>query len=264
MKGSPAFQFYPADYLADENVMLMTLEEEGAYIRAMSYCWREGSIPANEDQLSRLLKNAPLPVVRRIMSLFEPRLNGGSEIGGRLVHPRLEREREKQRLWSEKSRSAGIKSGEVRKQKHLTVEPTANGGSSLVEPKANSSFSSSSSSSKETPLPPTGERETDASIGARMLCEMIGDRDVRNERAYSDAIKTAVNLGKDARDEAQHMLARWNEYQAAKANLEWGYGSAYKFFMSGMWDKPDQWAWAKGKRPHLKARKYAEVPGREA
>ncbi len=117
--------------------------------------------------------------------------------------------------------------------------------------------------SKETVVSLPG-RETDASLGARMLCELIGDRDVRNERAYSDAIKTAVGLGADARDQAQRMFNRWNEYQAAKANLEWGYGSAYKFFMSGMWDKPDQWAWAKGKRPQTKAKKYAEMPGREA
>jgi hypothetical protein len=30
---SPAFQFYPAHYLADANVQMMTLEKEGACLR---------------------------------------------------------------------------------------------------------------------------------------------------------------------------------------------------------------------------------------
>ncbi len=264
MKGTPAFQFYPADYLADENVMLMTLEEEGAYIRAMAFCWREGSIPADEIKLSRLLKNASLPIVRLVASLFEPMANDGS----RLVHPRLNQERTKQEAWLEKSRDAGIKSGKVRRQaKELRSEPHAKVGSDLVEPKANSSFSSSSSSSKEPPISPTGDRETDHTLAARMLCEMIDDHDVHHERAYSDMIKSAVALGSDARDRAKLMADRWAEYQKANIDgkLAWANGSAYKFFTSGgTWDKPELWPWEKGKRPQTKAKKYAEMPGREA
>jgi len=56
MNSPPAFQFYAADWLADADVTMMTLEEEGAYIRALAFCWREGSIPADEKRLSVLLK----------------------------------------------------------------------------------------------------------------------------------------------------------------------------------------------------------------
>ncbi len=110
-------------------------------------------------------------------------------------------------------------------------------------------------------------RETDHTLAARMLCEMIDDHDVHHERAYSDMIKSAVALGADARDRAKLMADRWMEYQKANADgkLSWANGSAYKFFTSGgTWDKPELWPWEKGKRPQTKARKYAEVPGREA
>jgi uncharacterized protein YdaU (DUF1376 family) len=111
MKSSPAFQFYAAEYLADENVALMSLEEEGAYIRAIAYCWREGSIPANETKLQRLLKNASTTVIRVVTNCF----NQHPTDSERLVHPRLEQEREKQRLWKEKSSQGGKKSADVKK-----------------------------------------------------------------------------------------------------------------------------------------------------
>lgn len=110
MKSSPCFQFYAADYLADENVVLMTLEEEGAYIRALAYCWREGSIPSDEDRLSVLLKGASTNVIRVVKRCFKQ----SSSNPERLIHPRLEVEREKQRAWHEKSVEGGKKSAEKR------------------------------------------------------------------------------------------------------------------------------------------------------
>jgi uncharacterized protein YdaU (DUF1376 family) len=149
---SPAFQFYAADYLADENVALMTLEEEGAYIRALAYCWREGSIPSDLEKLSRLLKGASNQTLTNLQKCFAV----SSQDPSRLVHLRLESEREKQKVWREKSAQAGRKSGKVRKLKKIHTEPTLNQPSTLVEPNTNSSFTSSSSSlfeiSKATPL----------------------------------------------------------------------------------------------------------------
>lgn len=115
-KKSPAFQFYPAEWLADEDVSLMTLEEEGAYIRAMAFCWREGSIPADPMRLSALLKGASTTVVRVVQGRFNQHPTDPT----RMVHGRLEQEREKQRLWREKSSEGGKKSGESRQNKVLT------------------------------------------------------------------------------------------------------------------------------------------------
>jgi Protein of unknown function (DUF1376)/DnaB-like helicase C terminal domain len=83
---SPAFQFYPADYLADANVQMMTLEEEGAYIRLLSYCWREGTIPADNASLSRLCKGAS---DEEINVFLRPELKPGLSVPFSTIHVTL-------------------------------------------------------------------------------------------------------------------------------------------------------------------------------
>jgi uncharacterized protein YdaU (DUF1376 family) len=142
MSRAPAFQFYAADYLADEHVQLMTLEEEGIYVRLLAYCWREGSIPADTTMLSRLCKNAPPEAVKIVARRFEP----DPKDPDRLVHPRLEAERDKQLEWSEKSARGGRASAAKRKGGSRVVQPKPNQrATGSVQPKGNTSFSSSSS-----------------------------------------------------------------------------------------------------------------------
>ena len=150
MNSPPAFQFYAADWLADADVTMMTLEEEGAYIRALAFCWREGSIPADEKRLSVLLKGGS----REVLAAVKQRFKISPSDSQRLVHGRLDLERKKQKEWREKSSEAGKKSGKVRREKKLSTKPTFTSGSDLVEPRTNSAssslFSSSSSSSSST------------------------------------------------------------------------------------------------------------------
>jgi uncharacterized protein YdaU (DUF1376 family) len=173
---SPAFQFYAAEYLADENVQLMTLEEEGCYIRMLAYCWREGSIPAEHKLLSRLCKNASDDVLAVVERRFEKQ-------GTRLIHQRLERERKKQKLFNKKQRLAGIASGRARRQKKLDSEPKSNQRSDSVQTKTNSAFASSSSAaaSTTTPLnPPASGGNGNGSHGPKTHDELL-----KNEREYS-------------------------------------------------------------------------------
>jgi uncharacterized protein YdaU (DUF1376 family) len=144
---SPAFQFYAGEYLADENVQLMTLEEEGCYIRMLAYCWREGSIPADHTLLSRLCKNAPDEVLTVVERRFEKR-------GTRLIHLRLELERKKQKNFNKKQRMAGIASGKARRKKRLANEPPFNQRSDSVGTKTNSAFAFASSTAVLTTTPP--------------------------------------------------------------------------------------------------------------
>jgi uncharacterized protein YdaU (DUF1376 family) len=149
---APAFQFYAADYLSDESVQLMTLEEEGAYIRLLAICWREGSIPDDDEKLSRLCKGASTTLVRVVKGCFN-RCPGNAS---RLVHPRLEKERESQRQWREKSSEGGKKSAALRalnSKKTKGSKKTAKGGSRVAEGWCNTSSSSSSSSSELHSLP---------------------------------------------------------------------------------------------------------------
>jgi len=50
---SPSFQFYPRDWLGSQRVQMMTLEEEGVYIRLLCFCWTHGSIPADPEMANR-------------------------------------------------------------------------------------------------------------------------------------------------------------------------------------------------------------------
>ncbi len=136
---APAFQFYPQDYLACDKVAEMTLEEEGAYIRLLCYCWSAGSIPADPERCARLIgKGCSVETAAVVQRLF----NGPSANVERLVHKRLEKEREKQRLFREKASAAGKKSGKARAAK-LIQEQGSNERSTNVQPKLNSSSSSS-------------------------------------------------------------------------------------------------------------------------
>lgn len=146
----PAFQFYAAEYLADEHVQLMSLEEEGAYIRLLAFCWREGSIPSDLSALSRLCKGASTTVLAEVVKRFKPNTNDA-----RLVHPRLETERLKQSQWREKSAQGGRASAHKRKQrKNVTAEqggatkPQAERLKQKPTLQSSSSVSSSTSSSE--------------------------------------------------------------------------------------------------------------------
>ena len=152
MAKSPAFQFYPRDYLTDEKVQVMDLGHEGPYIRALCHCWLEGSIPADPKQLSKLIgKGCTEEIARVVQGCF----NQNPTDRLRLVHKRLDLEREKQTLWSQKSSAGGKKSGEIRRKR-----PKSKGGSRVVEPKPN--IASAFASAEETNTPaPTRSRERD-------------------------------------------------------------------------------------------------------
>lgn len=161
---APAFQFYAADYLSDEKVLLMSLEEEGAYIRLLSICWREGSIPADHALLSRLCKGASTNVLSVVEKCFQPH----SALGGRLVHGRLEEERAKQAEWREKSSQGGRRSAQSRAAKRaptLKAGPAARLEPPLNHPsnggaKGGGTLQSSSSSGTVPPNPrKRGKRE---------------------------------------------------------------------------------------------------------
>jgi uncharacterized protein YdaU (DUF1376 family) len=111
---SPAFQFYPSDFLADENQIVMDLDEVGAYIRLIAVCWNEGSLPKDVRRLAKLC-GATHEQMERIWPALEPCFEECSQDAARLVHPRLERERLKQETYREKMSEAGRKGAKVRK-----------------------------------------------------------------------------------------------------------------------------------------------------
>lgn len=129
---SPAFQWYPTDYLGSQRVQMLTLEEEGAYLRLLCSCWQHGSIPSDLAQLAKLIgKGATPALAASIAHMFTE-----APQKGRLIHDRLETERSKQAEYR------AAQSGNGRKGAEKRWHGGANGGA-IATPMANDSSPSS-------------------------------------------------------------------------------------------------------------------------
>ena len=109
---SPAFQFYPKDWLADPDVMCMTMAERGVYITLLCYLWEsEGKMEL--DQIKKLLKGhkRALLSLENVLVKFQIRSN-------MVTHKRLTKERKKQQEYSDNRREAGKKGAKKRWHSH--------------------------------------------------------------------------------------------------------------------------------------------------
>lgn len=194
---SPAFQFYPGDWLASTKISLMTPAEEGAYLRLLCHAWSDPQCSLLDDDeilasLSRLGPEWFNGASTKIRSCFKKK-------GNKLYSERLEIEKKKQREWRKKSKLGGLNSAKSRKHKGLEGK----GGSHLVEtidePKGNipsPSPSPSSSSLKEERI-----RESKQSFASRPL----------NFKSFLLLMeKTGITIDRDVIDSVQFFL---NEYK---------------------------------------------------
>jgi uncharacterized protein YdaU (DUF1376 family) len=160
-KKSPAFQMYAPDILASPSCSLMSAEQFGAYMLLLLHSWMadDCGIPDDPEALGRLSRLGREGWLQNGCPLVRDRF---VKKGERLYNKRLLEEREKQKMWREKSAAGGRKSGKVRRKSQKTKEVnTTKGGSVLVrtkrepnhEPNTNSS-SSSSSSNNPLYIPP--------------------------------------------------------------------------------------------------------------
>ncbi len=140
MPKAPAFQFYPKDFLSDEDQAVMSCEQAGAYIRLICHAWNEGSIPDDAVKCARLAGSDPKrfsahvwPSVRLCFRPV-PIFVDDPEFGSRLIHPRLEKEREKQLEFSGRQRVKGLAGAIARHGRGhapATAQAQPNGGSSV-------------------------------------------------------------------------------------------------------------------------------------
>jgi len=147
MGKAPAFQFYPADFLADENVVLMTNQEVGCYIKLLCYCWRQKSIPMDVSRIAKLCGESSGDM-EKMWPAIEPCFNVN---GTRYFNKRLDIERRKQAGWRKKCVSGGKRSAKNRAD--LLKGSSARGGKGSSTLQSSSSSSSSSSLSSEVIKP---------------------------------------------------------------------------------------------------------------
>lgn len=134
MKPSPAFQFYPNDWLSSPRIATMSPAQEGAYIRLLCYDWTNNGIPGDEATLRQLSRLPDGLAIEPVLSCFgnHPRRKGF------LTSRRLLDERKKQSEHRKERSESGLKGAKKRWLRH---------GSAIQQPMANDGSSSSSSSS---------------------------------------------------------------------------------------------------------------------
>ena len=109
----PWFPFWVDDFLSDENVLVMTNEEVGIYVKLLCHQWKAGSIPSDFLPMAKLCgTNADALAAhwQQIGKCF----GGVSGNSGRLTNPRLEREREKQQNKRKARSEAGLRGADAR------------------------------------------------------------------------------------------------------------------------------------------------------
>lgn len=159
---SPAFQFYPHDWISDWSVELMTNEQLGAYFRLCCHAWHSeqpGRLPNDRSTLAGLCRmsvewwDANGPSIVRAFKV---------EKDGWLTHPYLIKQWEKQQTYKAQKVEAGKASAAKRQQ-------ALNERSTDVQRTGNSSSSTSPSGiiERERVVPPMSRQEYDQEFSTR-------------------------------------------------------------------------------------------------
>jgi len=122
---------YPKDILSDEACASMTDEELGVYMRLLCHAWLEGSIPADEERIARLLRK-PKRSLRRVWPAVSRCF---VRVDDRLIQRRLEAERLKQAEYRDKQ-SARAKSPRKPNVINESDEPRLSHGRAAAEPRS--------------------------------------------------------------------------------------------------------------------------------
>lgn len=110
---SPAFQFYPKDFLTSPRVMAMTPTERGIYITLLCFCWLEGGL---KDDVKALAKLAGVPL-KQFARIWPHNLEPCFRLvrNGWRINERLEAERKKQIAFRERQAENGARGGRPKK-----------------------------------------------------------------------------------------------------------------------------------------------------
>jgi uncharacterized protein YdaU (DUF1376 family) len=134
---SPAFQFYPNDFLGSGSVAAMTLEEVGAYWILLCYDWNEEGLPNDRDRLSKWCRVSR----KRFEAIWSVIGENFDLVDDRWRNNRLQIERQKQAENRTKKKHAA----EVRwNASPVQVDSTCNARASDVQCSTSSTTSSTS------------------------------------------------------------------------------------------------------------------------
>ncbi len=160
----PAYLWYPRDFDMDEEVRLMTYEEEGIYRRLLDHQWFHGGIPADVKQIARLVPKVSLGRFQKCWPSMAAKFSAQD---GRLVNLKLEHVRGERGDYREAKRRAGQASAAARKQRNGSAQPNTPPNSARTDVRTEAptapepAFASASavpSKNEGTPSPPQDRR----------------------------------------------------------------------------------------------------------
>lgn len=110
---SPAFQFYPKDFLSSTKVDQMSMTERGVYITLLSRCWLDHGLPTDQKALAKMVRMKTAQFERMwdhsiLRACFV-------EKDGKLLNERMERERAGQAEYRAKQAANGASGGRPKK-----------------------------------------------------------------------------------------------------------------------------------------------------
>lgn len=122
---SPAFQFYPRDFLGDPAVMVMSTEEVGAYWLILCSAWhsdRPGYVPNDHDLLRKMARLDTRGWKRCCSAVL--RALKTTDDGEWLFSKRMVEEQQKQLIRRHQASEAGSRSAKARAQRKANEKPT--------------------------------------------------------------------------------------------------------------------------------------------
>lgn len=241
---SPAFQFYPKDFLSSDSVSLMTSEQVGAYVMLLCHAWlKPEGLPGAMSSLAKLSRVSQARFTRCIWPALVTCFQQTES--GHWINLRLERERAAQ----EAHRSERSQSGKRGAATRWKAQQDGSANSLAIQElmaKNNSSSASSSASTTTSqnevvvtaqPPPPRliGNRNPDRmthgpivlwaswfrdDIVPLVATHFGGDRDA----AYDPAVRWIGELDDAnlATTPTREALAKPREWWKARASEKWG------------------------------------------
>jgi uncharacterized protein YdaU (DUF1376 family) len=244
MNKSPAFRFYPGDFMSSPDVQAMDLHEVGAYMFLMCFAWesaRHGYLPDQDDKLRRWAKmtREQWTESREVLLAKFPVVEEGWR-----ANPRLVREAEKQAEYSAKQAANGSKGGRPKKPSlYGENPPLSDKKPRLLKPKPD-----------ESQEKPSVSVSAFASVSAekKRIATAVMRRTSLSGKFVREAIETAVegelSAGVTASPVENLLVQRWEELVLAKPKLEYVW-SAEKFFGERNWKHPEAWPYKQGMKP---------------
>ena len=187
---SAAYLWYPRDFAADEHVVLMDLQTEGAYRRLLDHQWLHGSIPSDIPSLAKICKGIHPATMQRLWPGLSPCFRA-YEIDGRLVNEKMERVRVAWDAHRAKKVEAGRRGG-------LSTQSKGRGESSTTSSDAQAELKPSTPTPMpitEAPPPPARESCADMFTDPQHRDAYLGHRTAAQHPAMLDGEIRALLSG---------------------------------------------------------------------